>query len=390
MNEFYKFRCESGEEPTAAELLIFAAIGDFEDFGEVSAKAFARDLAALPKSVKRLDIHINSPGGSLFEASAIYSRLADHASKKVVYIDGLAASAASVVAMVGHKIYARSNANIMVHLPSGLVVGNADDMRKMAGALDTVTESMINIYAKRSGQTREDLRAMLAAETWMTAEQAVEKGFADEVRGVVKAAAMLADHRADFNGSEFDLSRFHNVPAFSAKTKGATMAKPKAQAATEDEPTPTPTPTPDPAPPQPAPSPPEPAPKPAAQKKTEEDDDEDETDEEKKARAKGVKAERARIAALQKLDRPATHAIIAKAIEDGSTVSDIIADVMAAMDKSSTQAARRADASVLNGIPGSDGGTTADGGNEFGARIQQSIKAKMKERRTPVMMNSRN
>ena len=102
--EWYSFRME-GDEPTSAELLIFAAIGDWEELGEVSAKGFAKSLGDLPKSVKRLDLHINSPGGSLFEASAIYSRLADHKSEKHVYIDGLAASAASVVAMVGHKIF---------------------------------------------------------------------------------------------------------------------------------------------------------------------------------------------------------------------------------------------------------------------------------------------
>jgi len=396
MNEFYRFRCESGDEPAAAELLIFAAIGDWEDFGEISAKGFARDLAALPKSVKRLDIHINSPGGSLFEANAIYSRLADHPSKKVVYVDGLAASAASIVAMVGHKIYVRSNANIMVHLPMGISIGNADDMRKMAGALDTVTESMINIYTKRSGQTREDMRDMLAAETWLTAEQAVEKGFADEVRGVVKAAAMTDPLHAVFNGVEFDLSRFHNTPAFSAKPKGKSMAKVKAQTASdEDEPTPTPTPTPEPAP-KPEPAPPES--KPAAQKKTEEDDDDEEEMEKEKEKmmkkkaegfAQGIETERARIAALQKLDRPATHDIIMKAIAEGKTVSDVIGDVMAALDKASTQAARRGDAAVLDGIPGSDGGTAADG-NDFASRLKSSVAAKLKARRSPVMMNSRN
>src|SRR5215471_2081282 len=137
MNEFYRFRCEAGDEPSAAELLIYDAIGNWEDIGEVSAKGFAASLDKLPKSIKRLDIHINSPGGSLFDASAIYSRLADHPSQKVVYIDGLAASAATIVAMVGHKIYVRANASGMIHLPSGLAIGNADDMRKMAGALDT-------------------------------------------------------------------------------------------------------------------------------------------------------------------------------------------------------------------------------------------------------------
>jgi Protease subunit of ATP-dependent Clp proteases len=153
MNEvdpFYRFRAEAGDEPANAELLIFSVIGDWEDMGETSAKQFAKDLAKLPSSVKRLDIHINSPGGSVAEANGIYSRLADHRSQKIVYIDGLAASAASIVAMVGHKIFIRANANMMIHLPSAIALGNADDMRTVAAALDSVTESMINVYAKRT------------------------------------------------------------------------------------------------------------------------------------------------------------------------------------------------------------------------------------------------
>src|SRR4030095_12671413 len=96
--DFYKFVAQDeGEiEPTSAELLIFAAIGEWEEMGDVSARAFARDLAKLPASVKRLDIHINSPGGSVFEASGIYSRLADHNSKKIGYIDGPGARRASI------------------------------------------------------------------------------------------------------------------------------------------------------------------------------------------------------------------------------------------------------------------------------------------------------
>src|SRR4030095_9528430 len=116
---FYQFRAEAVDEPTNAELLIFAAIGDWSELGEISAKDFARDLAKLPSSVKRLDIHIHSPGGNVFYAPAIYSRLADHRSEKIVYVDGLAASAASLVAMVGHKIFIRANANMMIHLPAG-------------------------------------------------------------------------------------------------------------------------------------------------------------------------------------------------------------------------------------------------------------------------------
>src|SRR5262245_57482726 len=201
MNEFYTFRAEAGDEPASAELLILTAIGKWEDMGEVSAKKFAGDLAKLPTSVKRLDIHINSPGGSVFEAQGIYSRLADHRSQKIVYIDGLAASAASIIAMVGHKIYIRANANMMIHLPSGLAMGNADDMRQMATALDSITESMINVYNKRTGLDRGEIRDLLAAETWFSPQDAIEKGFADEMRGVVKAAASLDDHKAMFNGA---------------------------------------------------------------------------------------------------------------------------------------------------------------------------------------------
>lgn len=392
MNEFYRFVvAEADDEPSEAELLVFAPIGDWEDMGEVSARAFAKDLAKLPSSIKRLDIHINSPGGSLFEAQAIYSRLADHRAQKHVYVDGLAASAASIIAMVGHKIYMRANATMMIHLPSGLAFGNADDMRKMAGALDTVTESMINVYAKRTKQERASLRDMLAAETWMTPDQAVENGFADEVRGVVKAAAIVGTNRATFNGVEFDLSHFHNVPAFTATTteRPPMPNKPKkVKATTEEEEengngngegTETPTPPTETPPTQkpaaaapPAPATPPPVTPPA--------NDYD----------KGIAAERARIAALQALDRPATHAIVTAAIKDGKTASDIVAACMEAMDKANQQRDRRKDASVLDGIPGSDG--TGNEESDFGQRLTKKAKARaaMRNRSRTRLSSSRN
>jgi ATP-dependent protease ClpP protease subunit len=370
---FYRFRAEASDEPTTAELLIFAPIGDWEDIGEISAKAFATDLSRLPSSIKRLDIHINSPGGSVFEAQAIYSRLADHHSDKVVYVDGLAASAASIVAMVGHKIYIRANANIMIHLPSGIAMGNADDMRTLASALDSITESMINVYAKRTGLDRDELRDLLAAETWFSPQDAVEKGFADEVRGVVKAAAIVAEKRVIINGIEHDLSRFHNVPAFSASTAEPPMKTkitPTATA-TQDPPEPAPTPTPPPAPtspesPTPVPAPaPVPAPTPAPPAAATDYD-------------KGVQAERERVSALQKLDKPATHDIVTKAIAEGKTVSDIAAECVEALAKAGAQSARHADAAVLNGIPGSEAGNGDS--DTFGKLIADKVSARMKSR----------
>lgn len=399
MNEpFYKFNMEAGEDPASAELLIFSQIGDWEEMGDVSARGFAKELAKLPTSVKRIDLHINSPGGSVFEASAIYSRLADHRSTKHVYVDGLAASAASVIAMVGHKIYIRANAMMMIHLPSGITMGNADDMRHMATALDAVTDTMINIYSKRTGGDREAIRELMANETWFTPQDAVEQGFADEMRGVVKAAAIVGEKKVVINGCQFDLSRFNNVPAFTAVTstqRRQTMKKVKATTAADDPPNDddagketkpgtgtdagagdagngdagagteheeTPTTEEATIPKKPATAGGEPlhVPNPAAF-------------------AKGVAAERARIAALQKLDRPATHAIVAKAIEDGSTAGDIAAACMEAMDKAKGRSDRRVDASQLDGIPASDG-TDDEDNNNFGALLKSKVAARLKNR----------
>lgn len=369
--DFYRFTCAS-EEADNAELLIFGPIGDWEDMGDVSAKGFAAALKALPMSVKRLDIHINSPGGSLFEGSAIYSRLADHKSTKNVYIDGIAASAATIVAMVGHRIFIRANATMMIHMPSGVVMGNADDMRKIASALDTVTESMINVYEKRTGNTRDDIRAMLTAETWMSPEQAVELGFADEVRGVVKAAASLGNNTYNFNGQVFDLSRFSNLPAFNAtvtreeehmetppvKTGGAT--------ATEDPPPPPPPPPPTTDPPPPPPPPPV-------------TDNYD----------KGVNAERARVQALQELDRPETHEIITNAIKEGKTATEVFGAVMKAMDAASNRANRHTDAAHLDRIPPADAGGNSNEG-DFASLLKKKVEARAKIRNRPMRVFSRN
>jgi len=376
---FYKFRAEAGDDPAAAELLIFDVIGDWEDFGEVSAKAFSADLAALPKSVKRLDIHINSPGGSVSEANAIYSRLADHPSNKIIYVDGISASAATLVQMVGHKIYMRANATMMIHLPMAIGVGNADDMRTVAAALDVHAEAMMNLYAKRTGMERDKLRDYMAKESWFTAQQAVDHGFADEVRGVVKAAAVVGAKRVMFNGCTFDLSRFNNVPAFSGQLETQPMNTPAAAApappaappanppAAPPAPANPPTnpPAAPPAPPAPA-NPPAPASPPAPPAAANYED--------------GVKAERARVAALNAYDRPATHELIVKAIADGKTVQDIMPELFTALEKKGQQQARRTDAQHLEQVPPSDAGVTGEDGDDFGKRLKSAVQARLGSR----------
>lgn len=185
----------------SAEILIYDEIGpDFWGDGmSVGAKQFREDLKALGE-IKVLNVRINSPGGDVFDGTAIYNTLRSHKAKVVVHIDGIAASIASVIAMAGDEIIAPANAMMMIHNPSGMAMGTAADFRKMADALDKVAESIVAAYA-RTGQEKDKLFALMEAETWMTAADAAEMGFVDTVTEEARYAANF-----DF------LKRFRNAP----------------------------------------------------------------------------------------------------------------------------------------------------------------------------------
>ena len=187
-----------------AEILIYDEIADpfFSEFLGIgiSAKSFAKELKDLGE-VKALDIRINSPGGDVFQGQAIYSLLKAQKARKTVYVDGLAASIASVIAMAGDEIVIPENAMLMIHNPSGSVLGTAGDMRKMAEDLDKVAESISAVYVRKTGQDEAMIKKLMDEETWMTGAEAVELGFADRQMEAVQMAA------------KFDLSQFRNVPA---------------------------------------------------------------------------------------------------------------------------------------------------------------------------------
>lgn len=173
-----------------AEILLYDAIGNY--FGEFSAKGFATALAAVPRS-ERITLRINSPGGDVFEALAIYNQAKNHAGGVDVVIDGLAASAASLIAMVGQRITIAEGAMLMIHLPWAGAVGTAEDMRRVAELLDKIVEdSNLPIYAGRTGQTPEQIRDWLIAETWLSAAEAVQFGFADAIDPVTAKPAPAA------------------------------------------------------------------------------------------------------------------------------------------------------------------------------------------------------
>jgi len=209
--QYWSIRNQADEE--TAEIFIYGDVGESLWSEGTGAKQFAEDLKALGP-IKNLDIRINSPGGSVFEGLTIYNTLERHSAKKTVTIDGLAASIASVIAMCGDTIIMPQNAIMMVHDPFGMVLGDADDMRKMAEGLDKIKEGLISAYQRKTKMSNQDISDLMSEETWMTASEAVQWGFADEISESMKMAASI----------NFDLSKFKNVPKnIFAKTERRTI-----------------------------------------------------------------------------------------------------------------------------------------------------------------------
>lgn len=163
----------------------------------VTAKAFIDDLKRLDAPVVKLSI--NSPGGSVFDALAMYNALRQHPADIHVSVIGVAASAASLVAMAGDRIEMPENAFMMIHNPLNFAYGNADDLREMADVLDKIAASLVATYAARTGLPDEEIKAMLADETWLSAAEAVEKGFADELQPALRIAASFDMERLPEN-----------------------------------------------------------------------------------------------------------------------------------------------------------------------------------------------
>jgi ATP-dependent protease ClpP protease subunit len=199
-NKFYKITAKSADE---ADISIYGDIGE-SMWGEetVSAANFKKELDALG-SVSVLNISINSPGGSVFDGLAIYNMLSRHSAKKVITIDGLAASAASFIAMAGDTIIIPKNAFMMIHRASTWAWGNADDLSKAIALLQSIDNNLIDIYSKRCKKSKKKVREMLDAETWMDGAEAVELGFADVLEEQVNVAASIGDTFAN---------RYKNIP----------------------------------------------------------------------------------------------------------------------------------------------------------------------------------
>lgn len=211
-----------------AEISIYDEIG----FWGVSAASFAQDLKDCGNNLKQINLHIHSPGGDVFDGIAIYNLLKNHPANVTVYIDGLAASMASVIAMAGNEVIMPENAMMMIHKPWGIQGGDAEDMRKYADLLDKIENTLIPAYASKTGKTPEELAEMLSAETWLNGKECVDQGFADKLAEPLVAMASIKSRK---------LEDFENMP----KAMKDMLFKPQGNAGTNpaSQATPTPAPT---------------------------------------------------------------------------------------------------------------------------------------------------
>lgn len=178
---------------------VSAAAGDatvielFDDVFPWEAKRLLGEIRGAKG--KSLELRINSLGGDVFGGVAIYNALARHKGTVSIEVDGVAASIASIIAMAGDRVRMGEGAWMMIHEPHAGMHGTAKDLKATAELLDKVRDSMADIYARRTGQTKEALLAMMAAETWIPASEAVELGFADATNGIAKLAARVEPGR---------------------------------------------------------------------------------------------------------------------------------------------------------------------------------------------------
>jgi len=196
-----------------AEVRIYGVIANEKYYeSDVTPTDFQNELDALG-DIELLNVYINSPGGSVFAGFAIYNILKRHKAAVACHVDGMAASIASVILQAGDERVMAINGMVMIHQPMILAMGNATELRKWADDLDKITEPIIASYTDRSTLEHDKILDMMTAETWMTAEEAVELGFADKVNSNSKADASAEDKNVTINGITFDLSNFRNFDA---------------------------------------------------------------------------------------------------------------------------------------------------------------------------------
>lgn len=176
-----QFAVKHDEEKKLSELTIYGVIGN--SWWDESVSANDIDRALKEAGDNDIIVYLNSPGGDAFDGISIFNRLKRHHGKVTVYVDGWAASAASIIAMAGDEVIMSLGSMLMIHEAWNIIIGSKTDMRKEADVLEELEEGIIDIYMTKANISREEIRSMVDAETWFSAKKAVELGFADKLEG---------------------------------------------------------------------------------------------------------------------------------------------------------------------------------------------------------------
>lgn len=208
---FWKF---VKNESNQSELILEGVVASESWYGdEVTPKQFRDELN---EHRGDLTVRVNSPGGDVYAGIQIYNMLKDHDGQITVVVDALAASIASVIAMAGDKIVMNTGSQMMIHKPWTMAIGDSDDMRETADYLEKVGDSIIPIYASRTGKTKEEISALLEGDYWMNADEAVEMGFADEA---IEGKTRLSDSIRNALRNITEVENAVMQPAMSLRTK---------------------------------------------------------------------------------------------------------------------------------------------------------------------------
>jgi ATP-dependent Clp protease, protease subunit len=292
---------EEEKEQRVLDLAVYGEIGLGEDGEEESSKAFGKMLAEAG-DLDAINLSINSGGGDIFSAIAIRNQLRAKGCKITAYVDGLAASAASFLAVDADETVMRKDSQMMIHNAWSIAVGDKDTMKTCMEQLENVDETMCKSYASATGQSQKAIKGMMDTETWMTDEEAVEMGFADRVEGGVKAGRV--NNMIVFNGMGFDIKRFNHKPKnFESLPVVADFKKPESPIRTSFS---------------------------FTKKETKVDKTDPKAIEKAKADGEkaGAEAERKRLADLDSFTEPELAELVAAAKKDGRTKAEILPEVV--------------------------------------------------------------
>lgn len=199
MNRWYDFKNETSRG--IVDVYIFDEIGNFG----VSAQSFIEEIKSHKGSP--MNIHVNCVGGDVFEGMAIYNVIKKRSAKTTVYIEGIAASMGSVIALAADRVIMAENSLFMIHNAWGGATGEARDMMKTAKLLEKISGEIADIYTKKTGMPYDKVKDMMDEETWLSAEEAYDLGFVDSISDAIKVAA------------KYDVSKFKNITSEEISSK---------------------------------------------------------------------------------------------------------------------------------------------------------------------------